>query len=180
MCLKEINTNFMSMVSGKLVEMKQLQSPIFLPFNLSFDCDGISGIRLFERFFIDDRVLPPAYGKDNVDLLVKSLNHTISNSSWMTQIETQAVPRRKLDPVARPNDLTSTQTTQAGAGGGNDNPPPPGEQPQDDELLRMRITRILDDGKQTLGYMEILDTHQTHPTHPVSYTHLTLPTTPYV
>lgn len=161
MCLKEINTNFMSMVSGKLVEMKQLQSPIFLPFNLSFDCDGISGIRLFERFFIDDRVLPPAYGKDNIDLLVKSLNHTVNNTSWITQIETQAVPIRKLDPVARPNNLTSTQTTQAGAGGGNDNPPPPGEQPQDDELLRVRVTRILDDGKQTLGYMEVLDTDET-------------------
>ena len=104
----------------------------------------------------------------------------------MTQIETQAVPRRKLDPVARPNDLTSTQTTQAGAGGGNDNPPPPGEQPQDDELLRMRITRILDDGKQTLGYMEILDTDETTVLYtlatselPLSLIHISEPTRPY-
>tara|TARA_R110000796_G_scaffold74056_5_gene166274 strand:+ start:4243 stop:7275 length:3033 start_codon:yes stop_codon:yes gene_type:complete len=159
--LKELNTTFMSMVSGKLVLMKQLQSPTFLPFNLSFDIDGISGMRMFERFLIDDRVLPPSYGEGNVNLLVKSLNHMISPSSWITQIDTQAVPSRPLDPVAKPVQLDSISTTQSTSVVGNDSPPPPGEQPSEDELLRIRLTRILDDGTQTLGYMEILDTDET-------------------
>ena len=160
-CLKDLNTNFMSMISGKLVEMKQLQSPIFLPFNLSFDIDGLSGMRMFERFLIDDKVLPPSYGEGRVDLLVKALNHSISPSSWITTIDTQAAPARKLDPVARPAPLISTTTTQTGAGGGNDVAPPPGQQPPEDELLRLRVTRIMDDGTQTLGIMDILDTDET-------------------
>ena len=109
----------MSMVSGQLVKNNQLQSPSFLPFNLSFDIDGLSGMRLFEKFLIDDRVLPPSYGTGNVDLLVKSLNHTISPESWITQIDTQASPTKKLDPVSKPRPLLSTTTQQQSSSGGS-------------------------------------------------------------
>ena len=153
--LTELNYNFISLMSGWLVDNKQLQSPMFLPFNLSFDIDGLSGIRLFEKFLIDDHVLPPGYGEGNVDLLVKSMNHSITTSDWITQIDTQAAPTKKLDPVGKPAILTSSTTTQTFN-------PGVGEQPKDmlpleDELVRIRITRIMDDGDQTLGIMEVLD-----------------------
>ena len=114
-----LNNKFLNLISGKLVEMDQLQSPSFLPFNLSFDVDGLSGIKLFEKFLIDDNVLPPSYGEGNVDLLVKTLNHTVSPSSWITQIDTQAAPTRILDPVAKPRPLISNTTTQGSASGGS-------------------------------------------------------------
>jgi hypothetical protein len=153
--LTELNYNFISLMSGWLVDNNQLQSPSFLPFNLSFDIDGLSGIRLFEKFLIDDYVLPPGYGEGNVDLLVKSLNHEINTSDWTTQIDTQAAPSKKLDPVKKPATLTSSTTTQTYN-------PGVGEQPKDmlpleDELLRIRLTRIMDDSTQTLGIMEVLD-----------------------
>lgn len=120
--LKELNYNFINQISGKLVETKQLQSPSFLPFNLSIDIDGLSGIKLFERFLMDDSILPPSYGEGNVDLLVKSLNHTIDSSQWITSIDTQAAPSQKLDPVSKPNRLLSTSTKQSNASGGGGSP----------------------------------------------------------
>tara|TARA_R110001599_G_scaffold26567_3_gene93720 strand:+ start:8431 stop:11502 length:3072 start_codon:yes stop_codon:yes gene_type:complete len=160
-CLSELNIDYMNMVCGKLVVDKQLQSPSFLPFNLSFDLDGISGIKLFEKFLIDDRVLPPSYGEGNVDLLVKSLNHQLSPSSWVTQIDTQAAPHSKMNPVNSPAPLTSPTTQQNATNpNGNALPPPPGQNPPDEDLLRIRLTRIMDDGTQTLGIMDILDTDE--------------------
>ena len=116
--LRELNYGYMSMMSGRLVEDKQLQSPSFLPFNLSMDCDGISGMKLFEKFLIDDRVLPPSYGEGNVDMLVKALNHSVTPSSWITTIDTQAAPHSKMNPIKSPRPLTSSTVAQAGAGGG--------------------------------------------------------------
>ena len=57
--LTQLNYNFLSLISGVLVEQKHLQSPTFLPFNLSLDIDGLSGMRLYEKFLIDNAVLPP-------------------------------------------------------------------------------------------------------------------------
>ena len=168
--LTELSYNFVSLMSGWLVDHKQLQSPSFLPFNLSFDIDGLSGMRLFEKFLIDDHVLPPGYGEGNVDLLVKSLNHDINTSDWTTQIDTQAAPTKKLDPVSKPATLVSTTTTQQSTntntgGQAKDkygiyrdivNERPPDTINENDEVLRLRLTRIMDDGDQTLGILECL------------------------
>ena len=94
--LVELNTNFQTLVCGGLVNDQKLQSPAFLPFNLAFDVDGMSGMKLYEKFYADDRVLPPSYGRNNVDLLVKTLNHTVSTVDWLTQIDTISTPRRPL------------------------------------------------------------------------------------
>jgi hypothetical protein len=114
--LMELQYNYISMLGGRLVEDKQLQSPSFLPFNLSIDCDGISGMKLFEKFLIDDQVLPPSYGEGNVDLLVKALNHTITPSSWITQIDTQASPHSKMNAVKSPTPMVSQTATQSSTG----------------------------------------------------------------
>ena len=116
--LSELNYNYMSMMSGRLVEDKQLQSPTFLPFNLSMDCDGISGMKLFEKFLIDDRVLPPSYVEGSVDLLVKALNHNITPNNWLTTIDTQCAPHSPMSPIKSPRPLSSSTVAQASAGGG--------------------------------------------------------------
>jgi hypothetical protein len=66
----------------------------FLPFNLNMDIDGLSGIRLFERFKLDDKVLPLSYKSSKVDILVKSVDHDISLDSWTTKIGTISVPSK--------------------------------------------------------------------------------------
>ena len=58
------------------------------------DIDGLSGIRLFERFKLDDKVLPLSYKSSKVDILVKSVDHDISLDGWTTKIGTISVPSK--------------------------------------------------------------------------------------
>ena len=66
----------------------------FLPFNLNLEIDGISGIRLFERFKVDNKVLPLSYDNDKVDILVKTVDHDINLSGWTTKIGTISAPSK--------------------------------------------------------------------------------------
>jgi hypothetical protein len=84
-----------------------------MPFKLGFDMDGMSGIRLWEKFLIDDTILPPAYGEDNIDLQVTAINHVINNSSWITHIDAIPAPAIKTpEAIKRPPTVTSTVTQQ--------------------------------------------------------------------
>ena len=76
-------------------EASQLDSPFFLPFNLSLEMDGIAGIKLFQKFLITEDILPPSYQGDSVDLQVTSVNQSINSSEWMTKLETLSVPANK-------------------------------------------------------------------------------------
>ena len=67
----------------------------FLPFNFNMEIDGISGIRLFEKFKIDNRALPLSYDSNNVNILVKSVDHDISLTAWTTKIGTISTPAPK-------------------------------------------------------------------------------------
>ena len=49
----------------------------------------------FERFKVDDKVLPLSYENDNVDILVKTVDHTIDLNSWTTKIGTISAPAKK-------------------------------------------------------------------------------------
>jgi|TARA_B110000902_G_C14290715_1_gene580780 hypothetical protein len=169
--MKELHTTYINLIMGILSQPKgkgglgQLAAPFFLPFNFNMDIDGISGIKIFQKFLIDEKILPPTYDKDSVEILVKTTDHTINKSSWITKIGTQSTPRpKKLEDVTQsPNNSSSSLTggsspTSQGTNTavGNDLPPPPGPLPPEEELLRLRVTRIMDDGEQTLGIMDIL------------------------
>ena len=155
-------TTHCNLILGELTKKQpegaQLQSPMFLPFNLSLEIDGLSGMRLYQKFLMTDDILPPSYEKDGVDLQIKSINHNITSQAWTTKLETISTPADKLGPIKRPKSLSSAVTRQSGTspGPGRSTAPPPGQQPPEDEKLRVRVTRIMDDGTQTLGYMEVL------------------------
>ena len=110
--LESNNVTFMKMLQGSLTTENVISSPFFLPFNLSLDIDGISGIKLYEKFTIDDSVLPPSYDKNSVDLQIKAANHTVSAEDWVTKIETQSVPRSKETKVAQVKNNTSIEVEE--------------------------------------------------------------------
>jgi hypothetical protein len=111
--LKELTTQYLQLSVGNLTEKKQISSPFFMPFKLGFDMDGMSGIRLWEKFLIDDTILPPAYGEDNIDLQVTAINHVINNASWITHIDAIPAPAIKTpEGIKRPPTVTSTVTQQ--------------------------------------------------------------------
>ena len=106
-------------------EAAQLASPFFLPFNLSLDMDGISGIKLFQKFLITEDILPPSYQGDSVDLQVTSVNQSINATEWMTKLETLSVPANKsLGSPKRPAQQKSV-VTQQNYSAGSSKPLPP-------------------------------------------------------
>ena len=63
-----------------------------IPIQLTFTIDGIGGIKIGQTFSIQDKILPERYkdpktGKSRVSFIVKSINHAITNGSWVTEIE---------------------------------------------------------------------------------------------
>lgn len=90
-------------------EEAQLQAPFFLPFNLSLTIDGLSGMKLYQKFLMTDDILPPSYENDGVDLQLKGVNHKIDTSAWVTELETLSVPRDVLSPIKRPPQQKATE-----------------------------------------------------------------------
>ena len=62
----------------------------FIPFNLSLTMDGLSGMKIGSRFFIDSSYLPSNY-PNTVDFLIKSINHEIKDNQWTTTLESFCV-----------------------------------------------------------------------------------------
>ena len=158
-------TTYTQMLSEALVKNKQLQSGAFLPFNLKLELEGLSGMQLFQKFIIDDSVLPPSYERNSIDINIKSLSHNITTTEWRTTIDTIASPRSPMDPIKAPAPLRSSTTSQSGTGGGVKNgesaggnlPAPPPAKPPADEKVRIRVRRLCDNGTETLGVMTVLD-----------------------
>jgi hypothetical protein len=76
----------------------------FIPFSMNLDMDGFSGLRIYEKFYVTEEILPPSY-PNTLSFLCKGITHTINNSGWVTKIDSLAVtsvdnilPERK--PVA--------------------------------------------------------------------------------
>ena len=153
--LTENYNSYIQMASGILASSNSIPSPFFLPFNLNLELEGLSGMRLFQKFRMTDDILPPSYEKDSVDIIVKGINHNIDVQSWKTTIDTMSVPRFK-DPLPssapKTNIVVSPKQEQLQAITKED------DVVSDDPLVvRMRLTRLVDDSVATLGIMEILD-----------------------
>ena len=139
-----------------------LAAPFFLPFNLNMDIDGMSGIVMMQRFEIDQKILPPSYDKDSVEIMVKSVDHEITKESWITKLGTQSVPKIKL---RKPG---TSKTKKGGAGGATSkgsynnyrSTQPARTIDRTDSQLRMILTLVEDLQYATLGVLEILSADQ--------------------
>jgi len=63
----------------------------FLPFNLSLTMDGLSGMKVYQKFEVDTDFLPSNY-PTSLDFIIKGITHTIQNNEWITNIESFAIP----------------------------------------------------------------------------------------
>jgi len=98
--IRSLNRDIASYTLGYAAEKDQVPAPFFIPFNLSLEMDGLSGMRNYERFAISENVLPYSYrtsenGKGVIDFLVKGISHTISNNQWNTKIESLTVSSKR-------------------------------------------------------------------------------------
>ena len=64
----------------------------FIPLDFSLESDGISGIKLYNRLNIRQKLLPRQYPR-SVEFLIKNVNHTISDNDWSTELKTLSTPK---------------------------------------------------------------------------------------
>jgi hypothetical protein len=68
-------------------------SPFFIPFNLKLTMDGLGGMKLYQRFSMDQKILPPMYNDQTIDLIIRGINHSITPSGWTTTLDSLSVPK---------------------------------------------------------------------------------------
>ena len=61
----------------------------FIPFDLSLTMLGLSGIRMYERFYIDQNILPTSYNS-NLSFIIKGVDHKVTSKGWETTITSLA------------------------------------------------------------------------------------------
>jgi len=64
----------------------------FLPFDLSLKMDGLSGMKVYQKYTIDTNYLPSNY-PNSLEFLIKGITNTIQDNQWITDIESFAVPK---------------------------------------------------------------------------------------
>jgi hypothetical protein len=130
----------------------------FLPFDLSLTMDGLSGMKVYQNFLMDTSFLPTNY-PGTLEFLIKGIIHKIEGNQWTTNIESMAIPKNPFaisgsdtyNPVDEASRNTNRGTSNTTITYYQSNLPP------DQAKNRATLTRILDDGTQTLGILEIWD-----------------------
>ena len=92
---KSSNRDVALYLTGNDALDNKMPPPFFIPFNLSLNMNGISGMKNYERFAITEKILPYSYRTGDqggvIDFLIKGISHTISNNRWETKIESLSV-----------------------------------------------------------------------------------------
>jgi len=159
--------NAYSSTIKNLIEYKQIKSTKenpnkksgsptlgFIPFDLGLDIDGLSGIKIYNKIAVETSFLPYNY-PETLEFVVKGVDHSISQNTWQTSLTTLAIPKNPYGSGKAGNDLKSNNTEDSG--GRRSNNPPPTSPTSNEAKQRAVLTRILDDGTQTLGYLDVYD-----------------------
>lgn len=92
--LKSHVVNYLKIERDIEVQKGNLLSKSFIPISLNLELDGLSGVKLFQKYSINDEILPKNY-KNSIEFLTKGLRHSIDQSGWTTSIEGLSIPKQK-------------------------------------------------------------------------------------
>ena len=76
----------------------------FLPFNLSLTLDGLSGMKVYQKFTIESDFLPTNYPR-SLEFLIKGIKNKIENNQWITEIDSFCIAK---DPFGAAGASSST------------------------------------------------------------------------
>jgi hypothetical protein len=93
----------------------------FLPFDLSITMDGLSGMKVYQKYIIDTEYLPSNY-PNSLEFIIKGISNTIDGNQWITTLESMAIPKNPFGSSvgestvsqASRNTSRGTQTTAGG------------------------------------------------------------------
>ena len=81
----------------------------FLPFNLTLTMDGLSGMKIFNKYSIDSTFLPENY-PSSMEFVIMNISHTIQNNVWTTNITSAAIPNYPVG--TKPGEIPKQQTAK--------------------------------------------------------------------
>ncbi len=106
---------------GKYVHDNKINPIGFLPIDLELTMDGLSGMKIYELFNVDQKYLPQSY-QDSIQFITTGISHKIQNNDWTTTINSICGP--KYDPFNSPKankpkkvkvkTLKKSQTSESG------------------------------------------------------------------
>jgi len=103
---------------GEYVNEGLIPSIGFLPINLELTMDGLSGIRIYESYTADTRMLPPRY-QDNIQFITTGISHRIQNNDWTTTITSISGPKYDGKTVKAPPPIKTHNFSYSNASGWN-------------------------------------------------------------
>ena len=77
---------------GALTNQDIIPGVGFLPIDLELNMDGLSGMKLFESYTADDRLLPINY-RDRIQFIITGISHKIANNDWTTTVTSISGPK---------------------------------------------------------------------------------------
>jgi len=81
----------------------------FIPINLAMEMEGLSGMRIYQKYSITEQYLPKIY-KDKIEFLIKGISHTINTKEWNTTIDGLSIPKTPPNYKTK-NQQSPTQQT---------------------------------------------------------------------
>lgn len=89
-----IATDFFNLQVGDYTNQGKIPAQGFIPLNLEIKMHGLSGMKIYERYTINDDLLPESY-KNKLDFLVKGITQDISDEGWTTTLESLSVNKQE-------------------------------------------------------------------------------------
>jgi hypothetical protein len=130
---------------GKFTKDKNIPGVGFIPTNLNLTMDGISGIKLFESYTINDDILPLNY-RNAIKFINRGVTHKIDDKGWFTMLDSLGAPDLKslkvLDKIEVIEDTDIDGVRRSGGGGNATMPPEIIGTSANADLLRAVITQL--------------------------------------
>ena len=79
---------------GEYTKSKRIPGVGFIPLNLQLTMDGLSGMKIYQTFDIDETLLPDEY-KSRIRFIIRGVNHKVDKNGWETSVETLSLPKEK-------------------------------------------------------------------------------------
>jgi predicted chitinase len=96
---------------GEYTQKNNIPGVGFIPLNLQLTMDGLSGMKIYETFDIDETLLPNEY-QNRIRFIIRGVNHKIDGKGWETNIETLSIPKNtNIVNLPSANISISTSTT---------------------------------------------------------------------
>ena len=87
----------------------------FIPISLGITLEGISGIKIYNAVNVDTRFLPSNY-PNNLNFIIKGVNHKISDGKWETNLETVVIAKSEKEGILKYSDIRAKVLKEIQAG----------------------------------------------------------------